>query len=67
MRGTRRTRLCLAGVMAASTLIATPAARAAERTDGHLNALTDKPLLDAAEVRRQIEARDLQMANPYSK
>ncbi|MFI2204242.1 GH92 family glycosyl hydrolase [Streptomyces sp. NPDC020192] len=35
MKGTRRTRLCLAGVMAASTLIATPA-RAAERTDGHL-------------------------------
>ncbi|MFF7122619.1 GH92 family glycosyl hydrolase [Streptomyces sp. NPDC008240] len=36
MRGTRRTRLCLAGVLAASTLIATPAAQAAERTDGHL-------------------------------
>jgi predicted oxidoreductase len=32
-----------------------------------MNQLTDKPLLDAAEVRRQIEARDLQMANPYSK
>ncbi|QLJ02053.1 FAD-binding dehydrogenase [Streptomyces sp. NEAU-sy36] len=32
-----------------------------------MNALTGKPLLDAAEVRRQIEARDLQMANPYSK
>ncbi|MGW1589682.1 FAD-binding dehydrogenase [Streptomyces sp. NPDC002386] len=32
-----------------------------------MNALTAEPLLDAAEVRRQIEARDLQMANPYSK
>ncbi|MEW2619174.1 GH92 family glycosyl hydrolase [Streptomyces sp. NPDC048106] len=36
MRGTRRTRLCLAWVMAASALVATPAAGAAERTDGHL-------------------------------
>jgi predicted oxidoreductase len=32
-----------------------------------MNALTGEPLLDAAGVRRQIEARDLQMANPYSK
>ncbi|MER5479158.1 FAD-binding dehydrogenase [Streptomyces sp. NPDC002734] len=32
-----------------------------------MNALTDKPLLDAAEVRRQIEERDRQLANPYSK
>jgi len=32
-----------------------------------MNALTDKPLLDAEALRRQIEARDLQMANPYSK
>jgi hypothetical protein len=32
-----------------------------------MNALTDEPLLDAAVLRRQIEARDLQMANPYSK
>ncbi|MEU6578252.1 FAD-binding dehydrogenase [Streptomyces sp. NPDC046805] len=32
-----------------------------------MNALTGKPLLDAVQVRRQIEARDLQMANPYSK
>ncbi|MFE2438283.1 FAD-binding dehydrogenase, partial [Streptomyces sp. NPDC059409] len=32
-----------------------------------MNALTDKPLLDAAALRRQIEARDLQMANPYAK
>ncbi|MEU0603104.1 FAD-binding dehydrogenase [Streptomyces sp. NPDC006393] len=32
-----------------------------------MNKLTDQPLLDATEVRRQVEARDLQMANPYSK
>jgi hypothetical protein len=32
-----------------------------------MNALTDKPLLDPDLLRRQIEARDLQMANPYSK
>jgi predicted oxidoreductase len=32
-----------------------------------MNALTDEPLLDAAHLRTQIEARDLQMANPYSK
>ncbi|WP_333764703.1 FAD-binding dehydrogenase [Streptomyces sp. IBSBF 2390] len=32
-----------------------------------MNGLTGEPLLDAAEVRRQIEARDLQMSNPYSK
>ncbi len=32
-----------------------------------MNALTDEPLLDAAEVRRQIEERDRQLANPYSK
>ncbi|MEJ3749592.1 FAD-binding dehydrogenase [Actinomycetes bacterium KLBMP 9797] len=32
-----------------------------------MNALTDKPLLDAATLRAQIEARDLQVANPYSK
>ncbi|OIJ92741.1 alpha-1,2-mannosidase [Streptomyces sp. MUSC 14] len=41
MRGTRRTRLCLAGVMAASTLIATPASGAAGRTDGHLTDLVN--------------------------
>jgi hypothetical protein len=34
---------------------------------GQMNALTDRPLLDAAFVRTQIEARDLQMANPFSK
>ena len=32
-----------------------------------MNTLTDKPLLDAELIRRQIEARDLQMDNPYSK
>ncbi|MGW0880207.1 GH92 family glycosyl hydrolase [Streptomyces sp. NPDC002671] len=41
MRGIRRTRLCLAGVMAASTLIAAPSARAAERTNGHLTDLVN--------------------------
>jgi predicted oxidoreductase len=34
---------------------------------GKMNGLTDKPLVDVAQVRRQIEARDLQIANPYSK
>ncbi|WP_224366463.1 FAD-binding dehydrogenase [Hyalangium versicolor] len=32
-----------------------------------MNALTDKPLLDPANIRRQIEARDLQIANSFSK
>ncbi|TFV55820.1 FAD-binding dehydrogenase [Mycobacterium sp. PS03-16] len=32
-----------------------------------MNALTDQPLLDAAAIRRQIEARDLQVAHPFSK
>ncbi|TMR94112.1 FAD-binding dehydrogenase [Nonomuraea basaltis] len=32
-----------------------------------MNRLTKEPLLDPALVRRQIEARDLQLANPYSK
>ncbi len=32
-----------------------------------MNTLTDEPLLDTATLRRQIEARDLQIANPYSK
>ncbi|WP_449061342.1 FAD-binding dehydrogenase [Planomonospora algeriensis] len=32
-----------------------------------MNRLTDEPLLDAAVVRAQIEARDLQVANPYGK
>ncbi|MFC7341543.1 FAD-binding dehydrogenase [Saccharopolyspora griseoalba] len=32
-----------------------------------MNGLTDEPLLDAAELRAQIEARDLQITNPYGK
>lgn len=32
-----------------------------------MNGLTEKPLLDAALIRQQIEARDLQLANPYAK
>jgi predicted oxidoreductase len=32
-----------------------------------MNKLTDAPLLDVGVIRRQIEARDLQIANPYSK
>jgi uncharacterized protein len=32
-----------------------------------MNKLTDEPLLDPALIRRQIEARDLQVDNPYSK
>jgi predicted oxidoreductase len=32
-----------------------------------MNALTGKPLLDAAVLRRQIEARDRQITNPYGK
>uniref|UniRef100_A0A5Q5BS15 Fumarate reductase/succinate dehydrogenase flavoprotein-like protein n=2 Tax=unclassified Mycobacterium TaxID=2642494 RepID=A0A5Q5BS15_MYCSS len=32
-----------------------------------MNALTDEPLLDATVIRRQIEARDLQVRNPFSK
>jgi predicted oxidoreductase len=32
-----------------------------------MNGLTDTPLLDPASIRRQIEARDLQLGNPYSK
>ncbi|MYZ06968.1 FAD-binding dehydrogenase [Streptomyces sp. SID2999] len=38
-----------------------------EELVARMNGLTGEPLLDPAEVRRQIEARDLQMANPYSK
>ncbi|MFF5076867.1 FAD-binding dehydrogenase [Actinoplanes sp. NPDC000266] len=37
-----------------------------ELVDG-MNALTEKPLLDAPTVRAQIEARDRQMDNPFSK
>ena len=32
-----------------------------------MNALTSEPLLDKDFLRRQVEARDLQMANPFSK
>ncbi|MFC5373419.1 FAD-binding dehydrogenase [Brevundimonas faecalis] len=32
-----------------------------------MNALTERPLLDPALVRRQVEERDAQMDNPYSK
>ncbi|MFB7779062.1 FAD-binding dehydrogenase [Streptomyces bauhiniae] len=38
-----------------------------EELVARMNGLTGESLLDPAEVRRQIEARDLQMANPYSK
>ncbi|MFE7113037.1 FAD-binding dehydrogenase [Streptomyces sp. NPDC057575] len=32
-----------------------------------MNRLTDEPLLDPAAIRRQIEARDLQIVHPFSK
>lgn len=32
-----------------------------------MNALTDKALLDPVDIRRQIEARDLQLSNSFSK
>ncbi|MET8698118.1 FAD-binding dehydrogenase [Kitasatospora sp. NPDC004723] len=32
-----------------------------------MNALTERPLLDATTMRRQIEARDRQLANPFGK
>jgi predicted oxidoreductase len=32
-----------------------------------MNALTEKPLLEPSVMRRQIESRDLQVANPFSK
>ncbi|MEH1130212.1 FAD-binding dehydrogenase [Micromonospora sp. CPCC 206061] len=32
-----------------------------------MNKLTEEPLLDVAAIRAQIESRDLQVANPYSK
>ncbi|MFJ4033823.1 FAD-binding dehydrogenase [Streptomyces griseoluteus] len=38
-----------------------------EELVARMNGLTGEALLDPAEVRGQIEARDLQMANPYSK
>ncbi|MBG0819419.1 FAD-binding dehydrogenase [Planomonospora sp. ID91781] len=42
-------------------------ARTLEELVERMNGLTDEPLLDAAVVRAQIEARDLQVANPYGK
>ncbi|MCW2652457.1 MAG: FAD-binding dehydrogenase [Mycobacterium sp.] len=42
----------------------------ADNLDGlvsRMNALTAEPLLDPASIRAQIKARDLQMANPFSK
>ncbi|MBG0814827.1 FAD-binding dehydrogenase [Planomonospora sp. ID82291] len=38
-----------------------------EELVARMNGLTDEPLLDAAAVRAQIEARDLQVAHPYGK
>ena len=38
-----------------------------EELVGRMNALTDEPLLDPVDIRRQIQARDLQLANPFSK
>ena len=34
---------------------------------GRMNGLTDRPLLDAALLRRQVEDRDAQVANPFAK
>ena len=34
---------------------------------GKMNALTSEPLLDAAEVEREVLARDRELANPFSK
>jgi uncharacterized protein len=38
-----------------------------EELVARMNSLTDEPLLDPALVRRQVEARDLQVANRFSK
>ncbi|HET9382648.1 MAG TPA: FAD-binding dehydrogenase [Streptomyces sp.] len=38
-----------------------------EQLVAEMNALTAEPLLDAADLRRQIEARDLQLTHPYTK
>jgi predicted oxidoreductase len=38
-----------------------------EELVGRMNALTDKALLDPVDIRRQIEARDLQLSNSFSK
>ncbi|MBO2460051.1 FAD-binding dehydrogenase [Actinomadura violacea] len=42
-------------------------ARTLDELVAKMNALTDEPLLDAHFLRAQIEARDLQLANPFSK
>ncbi|WP_454560839.1 FAD-binding dehydrogenase [Mycobacterium haemophilum] len=42
-------------------------AESLEELVARMNTLTDEPLLDPAVIRAQIEARDLQMANPFSK
>jgi predicted oxidoreductase len=42
-------------------------ANSLEELVGRMNALTDEALLDASVIRRQIHARDLQVANPFSK
>ena len=42
-------------------------AQTLEELVAKMNALTDTPLLDVGLLRRQIEARDLQVANPFSK
>ena len=42
-------------------------ARTLEELVDKMNGLTEKPLLEASSLRAQIEARDLQMANKYSK
>lgn len=38
-----------------------------ERLIERMNALTDEPLLDARRVREEVEARDREIVNPYSK
>jgi predicted oxidoreductase len=41
--------------------------RTLEELVERMNTLTDTPLLDPAQLRQQIEARDLQVAHPYGK
>ncbi|MBD0709450.1 MULTISPECIES: FAD-binding dehydrogenase [unclassified Streptomyces] len=38
-----------------------------ERLVAGMNRLTEEPLLDPVEIRRQIEARDLQISHPFAK
>lgn len=42
-------------------------ARTLEELVDQMNALTDEPLLDPVAIRRQIESRDMQLTNPFSK